>query len=240
MKDKTYIFSLFLLAFFLQNVYAQIAKEDFKKVNDAYRNTMNLSMDVTYKLYESYKSTTPKDILTGSFKKQDNNILSNLLKIETMQNTKYKIIVDAANKILVVADPQHYMNNAITVDIDSVLAFCSSVDYRETGQKLKVYKLNFDNIFFEYNSIEIFINKYTYFLDKLTLYFRDAVSIDKNDPDSPKEKPRLEIAYSSVNKDPKFGKNLFSEKKYIDINDGKFTCSALYKNYQLINQKLIK
>jgi hypothetical protein len=214
------------------------AAGDFRAVNAAYINTHQVQMDVTYTLFSGYTSTAAFETDRGVFMKQGNNTYSELLGIVSLSNSNATVTLDSNEQTIVVTDPpdKNHTDPSL-VNLDSILKLCSSVEYKELGE-LNYYRLRFDGVtFFEYNAIEVYIDRKTNFLSRLTLYFRMEVDLDEEGDACSKDKPRLEIVYSNINTAPQFAARQFSETKFIGIKGKTITASPAYSNYHLINNK---
>ena len=216
------------------------AAEDFKKLNHTYASAGSLSLTVSYRLYQNHESTQPAEVRTGFFKRQGNKVHSKLMEIETMQNEDYMIMVDPSSKILMVTDPGLNTTEELIFDMDSVLSYCSAITFQELKGN-NVYKMYYHGpVSYPYTAVEIHINKDSYFMEKLVLYFAEAISVDPDNPDAPVEPPRAEILHSNIRVNPRLESKLFSEKKYVKVKDGELVCSEHYQDYRMINQRIGK
>jgi hypothetical protein len=196
-------------------------------------------MDVSYTLFPSYTSTVPFENDKGVYMKQDNNTYSNLLGIVSLSNSRVTVTLDSNEQTIVVADPPERKKRDPNVpELDSLLAVCSAIEYTES-EGVKVYKLKFDKLaFFEYNSIDVYIDSKTNFLSRMNLYFRVEMDLNEDDRSSVKDRPRLEIVYSNIDTNPVFASGQFSESGMISIAGKKITARPAYSNYRLINNKI--
>lgn len=214
------------------------AAGDFRAVNTAYINTPQLQMDVTYTLFPGYTSTAAFETDRGVFMKQGNNTYSELLGIVSLSNSNVTVTLDSNEQTIVVTDPpdKNYADPSL-VDLDSLLKLCSSIEYKELGE-LNYYRLRFDGVtFFEYNVMEVYIDRKTNFLSRLTLYFRMEVDLDEEGDACTKDKPRLEIVYTNINTAPQFAARQFSETKFIGIKGKSVSAAPAYSRYRLINNR---
>jgi len=236
---------LSLIVFFLplistaQQANTSVA-EGLHEVNQAYLKTASLRMNVNYVLFPSYTSTVPFESEKGVFMKQGRNTYSDLLGIVSLTNAGISLTIDSNEQTIVATDPpDNSMMNPSLVNIDSALRVCNSVTADPSGDQLMLYKLRFDNLSFsDYNAIDVYVNKQTHFIDRLILYFRTEVDLDETDNSKLKDRPRLEISYTSISTSPVFKSGQFSETPYIRISAKKMTCTPAYATYRLINNKL--
>ncbi|MCU0436197.1 MAG: hypothetical protein MUC87_22260 [Bacteroidia bacterium] len=216
---------------------AQQATADFKKVNEAYQKATSLSMDVGYKLFANYTSASPFESSNGKYIKQNNNYYSELLGIVTVQNAKHKITINQEQKSLILTNPQDAGKSPSPVMLDSMLTLCSKIEFTDLGEGRKLYKLHFATVEnFEYDRIDIEIGN-NWLLSKLVFFYRKAVILDETNKSLQKEKPRLEITYSSINTQPAISAELFSEKKYIIQSGKSYKAAPAYADYRFLNLK---
>lgn len=218
--------------------WSQKIGDDFKKVNAFYSNNTNLSMSIMYNLYHDYYTAEVYDSYKGQYKKKGDKLYSDLLGIETISNNKYAVTINKNDKMIVVADPINLSSLPTPVNADSLVKICSSITFSESDED-KIYKMNFDKSpYFEYKMVEIFINKKNFYLDKLVLYFRDAIKFNYDDIKDKKDTPRVEIIYSNVNNSSITDDSFFSEKKYIMASNGKYSSVGKFSDYKIVNHKL--
>lgn len=225
---------------FAQQSNATLAAAEFCKVNEAYASSQKLSMKLQYDLFPSYTSTAVFEKQQGVYMKQGDNSYSCLLGIVSLSNASISLTLDSSEKAIVVTDPpRRKKGGPEPVDIDSLLRICSSIEIRDAGTDLKLYKLKFDKLaFFEYSAIDIYINPKTHFLDRFILYYRAEMDLDETDSDVKKERPRLEIRYTDITLAPVFAADQFSEKRFVRTSGKNITCATAYSGYRLINNKL--
>ena len=242
LKKINIAFLLLLLSvqmFAQQQVKSSVAGADFMRINEAYSNSKKLKMNIGYVLYASYTSTIPSENAKGVFMKQNNSTYSELLGFTSLNNNKVSLSVDQNEQTIIVTDPPSKTVIPGAVDFDTLLKICSSITYKELDGNIKLYKLRFDNVVSsQYNAIDIYFNGETFLLTRLSLYFREEADLNENDNIHVKEKPRLEISYTSIETSPVFEPGQFSEARYINVTGKKITCASAYKAFHLINHKL--
>jgi hypothetical protein len=233
----TRLYLLLLLLFFGTSVSAQTAAAEFRLVNEAYAKAKTLSMDVQYKLYANYTTASAYESSQGKFIRQNDKYYSSLLGITTIQNDNYKISIQDESKTIIVTNPLDQGRAPSLPQLDTVLKRCSSTEIQSLEQGKKRYVLNFEKMAFsEFDRMEIEIDA-SHFVTKLVLFYRDAVSLDETNTVLKKEKPRLEISYSSINTHPVISEQQFSEKKYFTASKKQLILTSTYSAYQLLNYK---
>jgi hypothetical protein len=236
---KKYILLLLICGLMPLSVFAENSQAvaDFRKVNEAYTKATSLSMDISYKLFSNYSTASAYESSIGKYIKQNNNYYSELLGIVTMQNAKHKVTINEAQKSLILSNPQQANQSPSPVMLDSMLKFCSKVESTDLGEGKKLYKLHFTTKSgFEYERIDLEIGS-LWMLNRIVLYYRNAVVLNDADKSLQKEKPRLEIVYSAVNLHPTISSDQFSEKKYIVQSGKTFKAATAYASYRFLNLK---
>lgn len=223
-----------MLAFSLKS---QTVAEVLKQVNAKYSETENLSMDMRYELFANYTAPLPYESSNGSYVKQGSYYFSSLLGITTMQNKKYSLSVSETDQMIVVSNPVKAGKAPSLVETDSLLKRCTSTEVKKTAEGVTVCVLHFENApFCEFDRIEIEVGTNS-FITSMTLFYREAVSLNESDPQLKKEKPKLVIVYSNINTSPVIKADQFSERKYIIDNGEKITGTPAYSNYRILNHK---
>gem|GEM_PF-4764260 len=216
--------------------FAQQAKTDFTLVDKAYRSASSLSMQVAYNLYATHESAVLHSKQKGFYKKKGKLQLAEVAGVETLWKENMTVVCDKNNRLIVLANPVKTINQAFQLDIDTLLKLCSKVSYDETAAQKK-YRLEFAKTpYSEYTAIEVSINKSSWMVDKLVLFYRQARALDVSKPQH-KTQPRLEIVYSEVKKDIELSSEEFSENRYIETKRGKTVCADAYSAYRFVNQK---
>ena len=214
---------------------AQNAAQDFKKINNVYKEHKLLSMDIEYIYYQDEKSKEATEIKKGYFKKNEENVISILMGVTTIQNGRYMLTIDDENKVIVVSKPKIEFNSPMITSIDSILKLCSSVNYLEPAKNEKAYQLNFKKNKGNYKAITIVYQSDNYFLKEMVFSFHEPVLTDVNDEASIKKIPKLVIKYSNIDTKTNVPLTSFSELKYFNKTKGNFIGVGKYKEYKFIN-----
>jgi hypothetical protein len=217
-----------------------ISKEEigkvFEKTNTWFRETPVYSLDVVHASFENYTTPLPADKAIGYFKKDGKNYHSFLLGIHTIQNTEYKIVIDTAEKIIAVANPDQLTWLKYTQeDYKVFLKSCTAVRTSKTG-RYTFYRVELP----ENNPI----TAYEFLLDEKGLareinwYYNKEVKKDEN---STAAKPRMSISFSGYNEAPSFNySETFSEVPYFVKKNDKLVVTEKYKNFRLLDQRVKK
>jgi len=211
----------------------------FKKINDWFINTPTYTLSVTHASFEDHKTPNPAEKSTGYFKKENSNYHSFLIGVHTIQNKKYKIVVDSSQKIILVSNPDKLIwNNYAVADFDSILQICSTIKVFSSGQD-KLYRLDFNKestiAYYE------FLINTEGMLKEIVWYYNKEMKIDEDDENSKAVKPRVSISFSNYNTSEQLNyNNEFEESNYFTIKDNKFIVSEKYKMYKLFDQRYQK
>lgn len=249
MREKSlYIFCFTLFVCSFSRVQSQdvawktITKEDmanvFEQLSNWFKNSSAYSFTVTHVSYENYKTIVPYEKSVGYFKRDKNNYHSFLLGIHTIQNKKYKISVDTASKIIMVANTDSSIWDTYKLDDYKVLLeSCATIKmFNQTTDKR--YRLEFREGY-PLSSYEFLIAS-NGVLKEITWYYAKEVQKDPDDEHSQKVKPRLSITFSDYKKNPVFNyKNEFDESAYFLNKGNKLVVTEKYKKFEISDQRLI-
>lgn len=196
------------------------------------------SMTVTHASYENYKTPVPYERSAGYFRKDRSSYHSFLLGIHTIENQRYRISVDSSAKVMMVADKPDN-NEPVSVyglqDYKDAMESCTVIKVISIGTD-KLYRLEYKSGY-PLSAHELLVSD-DGLLKKITWYYAQEVQKDPEDKNSPKDKPRLEISFSSYKKNPVFPKKEFDESSYFSKKDNRIIPAEEYRNYQVSDQRL--
>lgn len=237
---KLVIYILTLVSFVAGNLFAQNAKEDIIKINQAYADkNSHLSMEVSYNLYNNYASKQIAETKKSMVKKQGDFHHVTMDGIETIMTKNFVIVVDPSEKIILLGNPVKADEKLMMVNLEKITEQCSSVDYIEVSANSGGYKLSFKKeVNSNFEMVDVIYNKQSYMPEKMVLYYRNAMPLNPEDPNSKKDKVRLEIVFDKVDHHPKLDKAVFNESYYITKVKGKEEPTEKYKGYKILNQKV--
>lgn len=242
--QRSFVVALLLLAFIgkaqvqkPENVDKATMAKVFEKMNNWFKNTPAYSMKVTHASYENYTTTVPADRAVGYFKKDKNNYHSFLIGIHTIQNNDYKIVIDTAQKIMLVASPDQLVWNSYTTDnYIYLLQECSAIKVTTIGTDKK-YRLEYKEGPLACYEIVVDADG---LLKEVVSFYAKAIKKDENDKNSPKVKPRIVITFSGYEKKPVFNyKKDFDESCYFIKKGSKVIPVERYKKFKFSDQRLV-
>lgn len=237
-----FVFCFLLLNFHIeaQHQSTSVSKDEmakiFEKMNAWFRNTQSYSLIVTHASYENYTTEIPVEKMKGYFKKEKENYHSFLMGIHTVQNSKYKFVIDTSEKIMLVANPDQLAWTSYTPDdYTSLLKNCSTIQMSIIGTD-KLYKINLP-AYSPIGAYEFLINP-DGLPKKIVWYYNQEIQKDENDEKS-KVKPRVAIFFSDYTTTNSFNfKNEFSEELYFVNHKSVLMPVGKYKNFKLNDQRL--
>lgn len=208
----------------------------FEQMNSWYKLHPEYSMKVKHASFDDYSTTIPSDISTGYFIKSKHNYHSFLLGIHTIQNDRFKIVIDSSGKDLFIS----YPNTSVWTEYDSAtwsmnLDECNFLKFKES-QIGKTFRMEFSEED-ELSAYEFTLAKDGRLLQSICFY--QEIQTENEDGQTIHRKPKLTITYSefkfSVSAETKFE---FDENKYITKSGDNFIPSLKYKEYHLIDQRV--
>ena len=244
MRFKYYI-SMFLLAMLSLQLHAQVepvivARVDmakvFEKMNTWFRNTPSYSLTVTHASYENYTIEVPVEKTIGYFKKEKENYHSFLIGIHTVQNSKYKFVIDTSEKVILVANPDQLAWTSYTPDdYVELLKNCSSIKMSSVGTD-KLYRISLPSNY-PIAAYEFLVNA-DGLPKEIVWYYNQEIKKDENDEKS-KVKPRVSIRFSDYKTTNTFNyKDEFSDELYFVNQNKVLTTTGRYKDFKLSDQRV--
>lgn len=232
--------ALVILLLLTYTSHAQQAASDFVKINKAYQGLRSLDMKVEYTLYKSWSSAEVLESEKGEIRKKGvYNFYTRVGTTETFQNKDYFFIVNHDDRQMLLLDvfragrkdaPQLLFN-----EIDTLLKFCSSVNFSREASGLHAYTLNFSQGM-EYGKLKIVFDPSTYYISKICFYFNKPVQILSAQGEELEYKARLEINYSGMRGNARLLDIDFTYDKYLFQEKGILQLRDTYRSYTFMNQ----
>jgi predicted RNase H-related nuclease YkuK (DUF458 family) len=203
-----------------------------KKLNEAYQANSNMSVTTTYKMFPNYTTTTAAQTLTGNLKKKGEQMSYKLENVERLESLHRRIMVNHDSKTVIVqANDVERKTYVMDIELEKFLNKKTIGQVIDQGtQLLLTIPVKLPDV----EKVDMYINKTTFLINKIVVYYRQAVRFNAADENTPKEKPRMEIAFQ-INLNPTFANNEFAETKFIKVNSGVVKLNTTLTGYQLVN-----
>lgn len=226
-----------LLIFGIPSATIRKAKADFENVNKVF-TAQKLSVEMIYNFYEQHDSHEPVDSKQGVFYKKGDSDYSKLMDTETLHNSEFTITSQLEDRIMVVSDPISYRNK-LSIGVDTLLTFCKNITVTEIEGGNRKYELTFNQgSVSEFKKLEMTFETATYRLKKVSMYFWEQDKVKENG-ETEKINPKVEITYKNYNKVNPDNLNVFSGSNYVTkIGSNKYKTAGKYTSYKIYNQKL--
>jgi len=201
-----------------------------EKVNkNCFSNSFNA--DFTYFLYHDHATKLPVDQEKGYFKRFGNMYLSYNMGIYSIQNAKLKIVIDSVSKMVIIKNPDKYLEQAPGNEIISKILKASATVRFKKIDNVRYYFIDTDE---KQNmaSYIISIKPDDTIYELCIYYFNDpnkytAEYGGKITPESEKIKPAMKIVFNKFIKNSGLTSADFSERRILSF-DG--------KNYRLASK----
>jgi hypothetical protein len=217
------------------NISADDAAKVYWNLNNLYSKTTSYSITVTYTSYENYTTQTSYETSSGFFNKYTTGYHSFLLGISTIQNSKYKIVVDTARKVIAVANPDKTFENSLTMaDYKTLMENCTSIKVANEGNE-KYYRIEFKSVY-PINAYEYALSS-TGWIKEMTLFYNKNY-VNENG-ENVNIKPRLQIKYGNVKVGILENKSELDESKYFSKLGIKLIIASKYNGYVLSDQRVV-
>lgn len=217
-----------------QNAKKEEVAKVFGDMSRWYSATATYSVTVTHSSYRDYTAQTPADISKGYFKKDKENYHSFLLGIHTVQNKRYKVVVDTINEVIMISDPDKAMQSVFTqVDYEASLGLCAAVK-EGAVENGKAYRVEFKESF-PFTAYEVRMDNGG-MMREMTLFYNRELPLNPDDKNSKKVKPRVSISLSAHNKSASFSyAEEFDESKYFIKKDNRYYPTDRYRKCKIMD-----
>ena len=244
LKNKVLVYVFVLLAlcpFASLMAQKQALLADIKKSKAAYAVSDAITMDMMYKVYKNYTDKTPESSYPGFVKRKGKLFYNKMLNSETLNSNNISLSINSEDKLLIVAAAQNNKSALFNLPADTLLNLCKEVKLLSNANGSKTYEIVFGDLNIELEKLRISFDTKTWFMTQLVMYYKEPVTFDENAnaeyfPDTPKEKPRVEINYTNTQLNPALTDADFSEKKFISLVNNKYQGVGAFKGYRIIDQ----
>lgn len=195
-----------------------------KKCTQLYLKCKHFSVDVEYGVfYNKTDFNTPDEVEKGKIVRHNQSFYQEQFGQITMLNSKYQMLINKDAEVLTVGYRGDVNQIPAQVEMDSMFTKIQRVVKIEGGYQ---FYLN-DEIIEKY---DVLLSSGGY-LNKMRTYYKKRVDFGEGPV-----RIVSQISYTNFTKSPKIKPDLFSEKKYIQIDkNGAVSPNSVYKSFYLIN-----
>ena len=211
-----------------QNTVASV----IKKLNEAYGNNANMGVTTTYKMYPNFTTTTAAQTLTSTLKKKGDKLYYKLDNVERLETHSRRIMINHDSKTVIV-HPNDAERKTYVMDLE-LEKFLTQKTIGQLQEQPTQFILTIPLTTPDIEKIELSINKNTYLIEKMIVFYRKAIRFQSADDSEPKEKPRMEMTFQ-ITPNPTFAGNEFAESKFIKVTNGVIKLNSALTDYQLVN-----
>ena len=224
-----------MFLFSTEKISAQNIKNDLMAINKTYHAIEKMSLKMDLKMFENYYTSNVYYSQSGTIVKNGKCYFQKFDDMECLNTPQYSVMADTADKEIVYAPKKgdfEIKDPSLGLNLDSVLMFCKSTQFKKISDDLCCYNLKMLDAFPDYNEIAVYFNPKTFLIRKLIFFCEeDDISIDNQD--TKMAKARVEITYNDINLKPTLPQSDFTFEKYLVKAGGKFHVNPSYKGYHL-------
>jgi hypothetical protein len=221
--------------------WQNVSKEEVKKVMKIGTQWFDLqnkcAINIDYISYKDHFSNIEMDRQSGYYKKSGSNYTTDLLNIKTIVNNKYKIIIDTANEMIVIADKDKNKANVISENVYDELIDRSTAIKKRNNNGKTVYRIEGEPDF-EVLALEIIVDEKGRLLSIIYYYNeREDKVYDaaKNNLTYQTKivSPRLEMCFKNYDAVPVLSDKDFMDEHIQLIEHNKVNLKNTYKYFTL-------
>lgn len=251
MKSK--LFTGMLVLILMSSSYGQTGEwtaAGKQEIIDAYHqacnwliNTPSYYFKIKYATYKDHSTKVHLESSDAFYKRVMPHFRTEALGVKTIQNTKWRFVVDSGQKTITVMNAANYtVNIAGSEELSEMLDQFKALRKRKVSKSVLCYRIEFEknNL---YDAYEFSVNSRG-LLEHLIFYYseqdRDA-DLDTGEPGSSgKISPRLEISFYDYQVPAKYSSSEFDDTQIVVNDNGQIDLLGDYKNYRLLDYRLKK
>lgn len=214
---------------------------EIKKMEAFYKSNTSYSVLITHSSFIGHNAITPFEKSEGFLIKHGTNLHSMILGIETIQNDKWKVVIDSSSNTIAVSDIEKEIQNQ-ALPLNALLAkknitVCKKADLQGSD---KLFHIEFSapvKLLAEEMKIGA-----DYRLKELTMLYREKYNVDPENANSPKEQPKVTIVLKDYKLNPKIDiKKEFNTNTYFVVDKaGNFVLTPVFKQYEILDLRISK
>jgi hypothetical protein len=195
-----------------------------KRCTQLYLQLKNFSVDVEYGVfYNKTQFNTPDEVEKGKIVRSNQSFYQEQFGQITLLNSKYQVLINKDAAVLSVGPRGDYDQIPTQFEMDSLFTKIQRVVKIEGG--------------YQFFLVDQVIEKYDVlfsaggYLNKMRTYYKERVDFGEGPV-----KIVSQISYLNFTKNPKISPDLFSEKRYVQIDkNGMVSAISAYKSFYVIN-----
>jgi hypothetical protein len=230
------LISITILFIILANLslWAQDARADLIKINEYYQGKA-LSTEMRLLIFPSHESQSVADEFAANYIKtaDGTHYYYKFGENEMVQTTDFSLLVDHANKMMMIQPAVTPPVPDLSVTIDSLLKKSGSVTYSLEGEKAR-YSFSFEKG--PYPRIDLVFDRSTLLIDRLIHFYHKGAyhgvkGITQEDA------VRSELVYDNTRFDlpPNSAEEYFTEKRFMNLKDGGYAALTAFSEYRLFD-----
>lgn len=207
---------------------AQDYKQDLLQMQEKINGINKLHAVAEVKMYMTEKASKPVTVKRSIIKKDGDNYYCSMENAIVLINRKCMLLVYDDDRQIIYTEQKRNEAKAkqqmSAADISELLKKNDSIAYKGISNGIKHYIAYSSKGMMR--SADIFINSSTGFLHKVIYHYN---------PEMVPQVEKVEIDYHTFNTNPEFGKDDFSEQKFVQRKGKELKGSGNYSGYNILN-----
>ncbi|MNU70463.1 hypothetical protein D3C71_598710 [compost metagenome] len=229
--------AFFLLTFiFSIPSFSMDAKELIGKMQKNYNDKSHIEYTCTYELFKGHKSDVVEERYKGFFYRNKSNVYQKIDETEFVYATDFFLQISHSEKMMSLSQAQKLINT--TVDLDLALKHCSKTELEEKDGYYSITLIIKNNSDLPFSVVKMRIDKKEYFLERLDVYYSEALDFSQEYNKNDQDRPHLKITFDEPKLNPKT-LNYFELNRYFSKNSsGILKLTEKYAGYTLVDNRL--
>lgn len=231
---KTAFFLLTLI--FSTSSFSMTAKDLISKMQKIYNDKSHIEYTCTYELFKGHKSDVVEESYKGFFYRNKSNVYQKIDETEFVYATDFFVQISHSEKMISLSQPQKLINT--TVDLDLALKHCSKTEVEEKEGYYAVTLIIKNSSDLPFSVVKMRINKKKYFLERLDVYYSEALDFSQEYNKNDQDRPHLKITFAEPKLNPKTLNYFELDRYFLKNSSGILKLVEKYVGYTLVDNRL--
>lgn len=235
-KGRAVLFCLVIITLFgSMNMKANEGEQLLQKVRKNYEKVESFEMELTYSLFKGHAGNTPVETYKSTYNKTKESYYRNVLKNEFIDHPEYSILIDHANRQVLLSKPN--LGASPIIDLKKVLSYCAKIETQQLENGLTQLQVEIKN------NNDIPFSKIVYQIDKehwikeVTLYYVTETNFSGSYFEKDLALPKLKVEYKKLSNKWKDKEKRTELATYIQQETSIPKLEEKYKGYTLVDNR---
>ena len=207
-------------------------QSEMKIISDKVEDTHSYSVEIGYTTLESSAGEVIHDQSTGYIKYSDKNYHSYAMGIQSIQNTRERVVVDSTNRIIAITNPVSEAIKNLSPELSTLLLKKASAIRKRIGNGMAEYQVDFGD--------QLIISSYLLKVDENNLMKQLDIRYAQKLKNSSGAEANLQLrmVFNNWKLNPALPESEFRADRYVKSENGIYVPTPQYEGYELSDERI--